>query len=274
MRRKARPPSSRSASPSGRDARQLVAHGAVDFLVFDYLAELAMSILAAARGKDAQPGYATDFVQVKMRAILPDIAARGIRVISNAGGVNPATGAHGLPPGPQYKVPATFMDGFRCTAQLTIVGLDAARKAQRTGEAILARIGELIAHKGWPPYGRTRIEVPGSERRSTGQGNGAGAAGVAGDGARRSAGAGSVGCGRLATPAKQRWGPASRKPRPTKPRIPLRTPRAGGPRNTAPPAAPAVTKAGSHRSHRRRSPAAATPAAPAPAGAGPGARPR
>jgi hypothetical protein len=72
-------------------------------------------------------------------------------------------GARGLAPGPAYKVSATYMDGFRCSAQLTIVGIDAARKARRTGEAILERTGELLARQGLGGYGRTHIEVLGSE---------------------------------------------------------------------------------------------------------------
>ena len=349
-------------------APQLVAQGRLDYLVFDYLAELTMSILAAARGKKPELGYATDFVDVTMRAIVRDVANKGIRVVSNAGGVNPqacaqalqalaaeqgvplkiavvtgddvlalvpqlreqgvrelqtgaplperlltanaylgalpiraaldagaqvvitgrcvdsavtlgalmhafdwraddhdrlaqgslaghiiecgcqatgglhtdwesvpdwprigypvlecqadgsfvvtkpegtgglvntavvaeqmlyeigdprryllpdvtcdftqvrleqlgehrvrVSGARGLPPGPAYKVSATFMDGYRCTAQLTIVGLEAARKAQRTGEAILARTRQLFAQRRWLPYTRTHIEVLGSE---------------------------------------------------------------------------------------------------------------
>ena len=77
-------------------ATQLVASGQVDYLVFDYLAELTMSILAAARQKNAALGSATDFVTVAMRAVLNDVVQRGIRVVSNAGGVNPQACAAAL----------------------------------------------------------------------------------------------------------------------------------------------------------------------------------
>jgi hypothetical protein len=70
-------------------APQLVQLGKVDYVVFDYLAELTMSVLAAARLKNPDLGYATDFVTVTMKAILKDVVAKNIKIVSNAGGMNP-----------------------------------------------------------------------------------------------------------------------------------------------------------------------------------------
>ena len=70
-------------------APQLVRGAQIDYLVFDYLAEVTMSILASQRLKDPSAGYATDFVHITMKALLPDLVARKVRVVANAGGVNP-----------------------------------------------------------------------------------------------------------------------------------------------------------------------------------------
>jgi hypothetical protein len=70
-------------------APQLAGSGMIDYLVFDYLAETTMAILAAMRAKNPELGYATDFVDSAMRQVLPETMKRGIKVITNAGGINP-----------------------------------------------------------------------------------------------------------------------------------------------------------------------------------------
>jgi hypothetical protein len=77
-------------------APQLAQVPGIRYLVFDYLAELTMSILAAARAKNPELGYATDFVEIAARQVLKDCKARGIRLVANAGGMNPAACARAL----------------------------------------------------------------------------------------------------------------------------------------------------------------------------------
>uniref|UniRef100_A0A3Q3J5W4 Uncharacterized protein n=1 Tax=Monopterus albus TaxID=43700 RepID=A0A3Q3J5W4_MONAL len=68
---------------------QLIHSGKLDFLVFDYLSEITMSLLTAAKSKAPNLGYAPDFVHLALAPFINDIHRKGIRVVSNAGGVNP-----------------------------------------------------------------------------------------------------------------------------------------------------------------------------------------
>lgn len=67
---------------------RLVREGPLDYLALDYLAEVTMSIMQKLKGRNPKAGYATDFVAMLER-ILPTVADKGIKVIANAGGVNP-----------------------------------------------------------------------------------------------------------------------------------------------------------------------------------------
>jgi len=70
--------------------RRQVEGGDVDYLMLDYLAEVTMSILQKQKERDPKMGYARDFVGA-MDSVMKAVAERGVRVIANAGGVNPVS---------------------------------------------------------------------------------------------------------------------------------------------------------------------------------------
>lgn len=70
-------------------APQLIEGGNLDYLVLDYLAEVTMSILAKAKAKRPEAGFALDFTDWVWKDNIREIAARGVKIVTNAGGVNP-----------------------------------------------------------------------------------------------------------------------------------------------------------------------------------------
>ncbi len=75
---------------------QLLNGNKLDFIVYDYLAEITMSIMARARAKDSTKGYAVDFVSSVLKLNLKQIANQKIKILSNAGGVNPVACAEAI----------------------------------------------------------------------------------------------------------------------------------------------------------------------------------
>ena len=66
----------------------LVKGGPLDYLTLDYLAEVTLSIMQRQKNKNPDAGFAKDFIDL-VRRILPEIQNNKLKVITNAGGVNP-----------------------------------------------------------------------------------------------------------------------------------------------------------------------------------------
>src|SRR5512145_3439755 len=69
--------------------RRQVALGPVDYVTLDFLAEITMSIMQKQRARDPEAGFARDFI-TQVDATLELLLERGVKVVTNAGGVNPA----------------------------------------------------------------------------------------------------------------------------------------------------------------------------------------
>jgi hypothetical protein len=99
------------------------------------------------------------------RYLLPDVTCDFSRALLEQVGEHRVrvTGVQGTAPTSTYKVSATYVDGYKAVAQLTIIGWEAAQKAQRVGQAILARVRGILLVKGLDDFRDTLIEVLGSE---------------------------------------------------------------------------------------------------------------
>jgi hypothetical protein len=97
--------------------------------------------------------------------LLPDVIAdfSGVAVTQQGPDSVLVTGARGRAPTSRYKVSATWQDGYRAVATISIVGVDAARKAERTAVALVARASALFAQRGLSDFAATHVEVLGAE---------------------------------------------------------------------------------------------------------------
>jgi hypothetical protein len=97
--------------------------------------------------------------------LLPDVICDFSEVMIEQLGTDMVrvSGARGLPASDEYKVSATYADGFACVATLIIVGFDAVAKARRSGEALISRTKAMLAAKGLGNFSASRIEVIGEE---------------------------------------------------------------------------------------------------------------
>lgn len=100
--------------------RRLVDGGPIDYLMLDYLAEVTMSILQKQKERDPKAGYARDFLGA-VQSVLPALR-RGLKVVANAGGVNPRGCA----------------DALRAITPDVRIGVV-------TGDDLLGRLDELVA---------------------------------------------------------------------------------------------------------------------------------
>ncbi|PIE21922.1 MAG: ATPase [Planctomycetota bacterium] len=105
---------------------RLLREGPLDYLTLDYLAEVTMSILQKQKARRPERGYATDFVAMLDR-LLPEIVEKGVKVIANAGGVNP---------------PACVEAVLQVANKHGIAGL---KVAMIEGDDILPKLDELVA---------------------------------------------------------------------------------------------------------------------------------
>lgn len=94
------------------------------------------------------PDVACDFSTARVRRVGPDRVE--------------VSGVTGRPPTSTYKVTATFHDGWRATALFAVMGMDAAERAARMGEALVRRCRTMLRNRNLPDFSDVRVDVIGA----------------------------------------------------------------------------------------------------------------
>jgi hypothetical protein len=105
---------------------ELVRGGPIDYIGMDYLAEVTLSIMMRQKLKNPDQGYATDFISF-VRRVLPEVRERNIRILTNAGGLNPRAARRRI---------------FEVARELGVSGL---RIGVVEGDDMLSRLPALVA---------------------------------------------------------------------------------------------------------------------------------
>ena len=97
--------------------------------------------------------------------VLPDVVCDFTQVTTSAQGLDQVLvkGARGSQAPDTYKMSVSYQAGYRCTAQVSIFGVDATRKARRTAEALLNRTRRLLLEQGFKDFSRHAATVVGAE---------------------------------------------------------------------------------------------------------------
>lgn len=145
---------------------QLLADGRADYIIYEGLAEITMAILSRAKAKDPSQGYARDLIEIITRNV-DAYRERGIKIITNAGGVNPEAAADLIrSANPDIKVAVVSGDDLTGTdlmpdgamsanvylgARPIAAALDAGAEIVVTGRVVdsALALGPLIHEFGW-----------------------------------------------------------------------------------------------------------------------------
>lgn len=133
-------------------AEQILRGSEVDYLVSDYLSEITMALLARARGKDPEAGFVRDAVDV-LAPLLPEIHSRGVKVVTNAGALNPVACAQAFRDAAEaagVTLTVAAVDGDDLMPQLDAV-LAASPRDMFTGETLPQDLMTANAYLGARP---------------------------------------------------------------------------------------------------------------------------